>query len=250
MGDNKQDVSDFYTEFFTKTGDSISRYPNPDEVRRANQVLTTVTEIATQFDERHDRPLRILDMGCGRGWLTFMLSMYGEVIGVEPVHTVVKYAQKLFPDLDFIEGTSQTLLADEAYHGYFDIIVSSEVIEHVPYPHQQQFMDDLASLLTDDGSIVMTTPRGEIYDEWMQQEWVIAQPVEDWVTEARFDSLIKGSDLRLMERRVFRRFAAGINRRPLESFFIALGRSLGFQAIEPKALTVYQIVWIQKQVLA
>ncbi|MEM9953199.1 MAG: methyltransferase domain-containing protein [Chloroflexota bacterium] len=247
MPNNHQDdTTDFYTDFFTQTGDSISRYPNPDEVRRANQVLALVTHIATQFDEVHERPLRILDMGCGRGWLTFMLSMYGDVVGVEPVHTVAKYAQKLYPDLEFIEGTSETLLNNN-YAGYFDVIVSSEVIEHVPYPQQQDFMRQLATLLHDEGSIVMTTPRGEIYDEWMQQDWVIAQPVEDWVTEARFDNLIRGAKLDLIERQVFRKFAAGINRRIFNSLFIALGRALGFQAIEPRQLTVYQIVWLSKQ---
>ena len=244
MPDDKQ-IDDFYTEFFTKTGDSISRYPNPDEVRRANQVLSCVTEIATRHDEQFDRPIRILDMGCGRGWLTFMLEMYGEVMGVEPVHTVVKYARKLYPDIEFIEGTSQTLLEND-YAGYFDIIVSSEVIEHVPYPEQQQFMRDLGTLLRDGGDIVMTTPRGEIYDEWMTQEWVIAQPVEDWVTESRFDTLIAGANLSLIKRVVFRKFAKAVEARFFERAFLAIAGMLGFQNAEPVDLTVYQLVWIKK----
>lgn len=243
--DNHEQTIDFYTEFFTKTGDSISRYPNPDEVRRANQVLSVVTNIATEHDEKQDRPLRILDMGCGRGWLTFMLGMYGEVMGVEPVPTVVEYAKKLYPTIEFIEGTSKTLLEKE-YQGYFDVIVSSEVIEHVPYPEQQQFMKDLASLLKDGGDIVMTTPRGEIYDEWMQQAWVIAQPIEDWVTEARFDSLIAGANLKLLERVVFRKFAAAVEARFYQRTVLTIAKALGFQNAEPSALTVYQLVWIKK----
>jgi 2-polyprenyl-3-methyl-5-hydroxy-6-metoxy-1,4-benzoquinol methylase len=243
--DNHDKTIDFYTEFFTQTGDSISRYPNPDEVRRANQVLSIVTQIATQHDETHDRPLRILDMGCGRGWLTFMLGMYGDIIGVEPVPTVLEYARKLYPTIEFIDGTSQTLL-DKDYHGYFDVIVSSEVIEHVPYAEQQQFMKDLATLLKEGGDIVMTTPRGEIYEEWMKQAWVIAQPIEDWVTEARFESLIAGANLKLIERIVFRKFAAAVDARFYERTILSIARALGFQNSEPVALTVYQLVWIKK----
>ncbi len=64
----------------------------------------------------------ILDVGCGRGWLSNILSEHGDVIGIEPVKTVVEYGRQLFPGLDLKVGTAQSLI-NEGYSSHFDIIV-------------------------------------------------------------------------------------------------------------------------------
>ena len=64
----------------------------------------------------------------------------------------------------------------------FDVVLCSEVIEHVPHPQKPEFVNQLARLLTPDGYLILTTPRGDVWEEWRR----IAppnQPVEDWVTE-------------------------------------------------------------------
>jgi GT2 family glycosyltransferase/Flp pilus assembly protein TadD len=71
----------------------------------------------------------------------------------------------------------------------FDIVLCSEVIEHVPHPQKPAFVSQLARLLTTDGYLILTTPRGDVWEEWRQ----IAppnQPVEDWVTEQQLGQLL------------------------------------------------------------
>jgi 2-polyprenyl-3-methyl-5-hydroxy-6-metoxy-1,4-benzoquinol methylase len=124
--------------------------------------------------------LKILDLGCGRGWLTNLLSKYGNVIGVEPIGSVVKYANKLFPDLNIIKGTAKELL--DKNFGKFDLIVSSEVIEHIADKEKNDFVINIKKLLKKDGFVIITTPRKDAEEEW--KKYISpSQPIEDWMSE-------------------------------------------------------------------
>lgn len=97
---------------------------------------------------------RLLDVGCGFGFtLDYWRHVVGnEAVGVEPSAFGRLGAEMLGVDLHV------ALLADvPSLHGrVFDVVLSSEVIEHVPDP--PAFVQELQQRLAPGGTLVLTTP--------------------------------------------------------------------------------------------
>ena len=141
--------------------------PNPDEQARADKVVHFIREYV--LPTLSERKAHILDLGCGRGWLTNVLSAFGEVIGVDPVSAGVERARELFPKLEF-RCLESTELLQSLGAGSFDLVVSSEVIEHVDRPQQPAFLGNIFSLLAPGGFAILTTPRGELQERWARSQ--------------------------------------------------------------------------------
>ncbi|MBS0182814.1 MAG: glycosyltransferase [Nitrospira sp.] len=178
----------FYVNLFVNAPAWSAPHPNTDEAARWSKIAAFLEYILRKVQQKEPgRRLRILDVGCGRGWLTNLATMYGTCEGVEPVVGVVEYARKLFPHLRFESGTAE-IVENRADFEPYDVILTSEVIEHVPHGRKENFLAQLFRLLKPDGHVVLTTPRGEMWEQWK----TIAppnQPVEDWVTEEQLRAL-------------------------------------------------------------
>ncbi len=74
------------------------------------------------------RGLRILDAGCGTGWMSERLSAYGSVVAVDLADGVVERARRRAPQVDFRAGDLMTV---DLGHDH-DVVVSLEVLSHVP----------------------------------------------------------------------------------------------------------------------
>ncbi len=186
MSDNQLEQREredmFYTDLFVRSGTWSGSTPNDDERLRWEKIKGFLSEILEQLSRRNHQSLRILDVGCGRGWLTNLLTEYGYCEGIEPVKTVVEYARTLFPNLVFHVGFPGDLLVCDDFQPY-DLIVTSEVIEHIPNIQKNNFIDTLRRLLKPNGAVILTTPRGEVWDQWKSVS-TPNQPVEDWITES------------------------------------------------------------------
>ncbi|MCB0002663.1 MAG: class I SAM-dependent methyltransferase [Anaerolineae bacterium] len=155
-------------------------YPNPEEAERFGAIGLYLSMVRFEIKPRERVP-RILDLGCGRGWLTNLMSPFGECLGIEPSSGAVALATSLFPHLNFTAGTLNELL-DSPSFSPFDVVVSSEVIEHVPDNYKSSFIGDIRRSLAPDGYCIITTPRGELYRKWHKNNgW--HQPIEEWLTE-------------------------------------------------------------------
>ena len=54
----------------------------------------------------HDgRPLRILDFGCGTGWLGASLTSFGDVTGIDLSTAAIEHGRQEFPDVQLIAGS-------------------------------------------------------------------------------------------------------------------------------------------------
>ena len=172
----------YYADLFTKNPEWSTPEPNDDETARWVKIAAFLEYIVRMSEQNGvTGPVRILDLGCGRGWLANLASSYGECTGVEPVAEVVAHARRLFPHVRFYSGTADMLLQQPGFQP-FDIVLSSEVIEHVTRQSQPAFVQLIRRLVKPNGYVIVTTPRGEVFDLWRK----IAppnQPIEDWLTE-------------------------------------------------------------------
>ena len=180
--EDRMDQDQFYVNMFVKSQAWSTPEPNQDEAARWSKIAGFMEYILRRFKTAQPHgTLRILEVGCGRGWLSNLASQYGTVEGIEPVAGVIDHARRMFPHIRFEAGTAETVLKRTDFSPY-DVVLCSEVIEHVPDPEKQAFLDELKQLLTPEGYVILTTPRGEMWERWK----TIAppcQPVEDWITE-------------------------------------------------------------------
>lgn len=188
MREESMDSDNFYVNLFVKSPHWSTPDPNADEAARWSKIAAFLEYILRRVRQQdRNRQLRMLDVGCGRGWLTNLAAAYGTCEGIEPVAEVVEWARTLFPRLRFEAGTAESVLRRPDFEPY-DVVLTSEVIEHVPHGQKEVFLAQLAKLLKPDGYLILTTPRGEMWEQWK----TIAppnQPVEDWVTEEQLRAL-------------------------------------------------------------
>jgi SAM-dependent methyltransferase len=98
---------------------------------------------------------RVLDLGCGDGWLTAELARLGaDPIGVEVAQAAVDRARGRHPELDIrlAEIDGPLPLADTSV----DVVWSSEVIEHVA--DTARWLSEVRRVLRPAGRLLITTP--------------------------------------------------------------------------------------------
>lgn len=181
---NRQKEDAFYERLFVKNEHWNSSFPNSEETLRWRIIEQFILKI---IERKVISEIKILDLGCGRGWLSKLLSRYGDVLGIEPVKGVVAHARFMFPEIKFICGTTKTLLRAKNFKK-FNLIVASEVIEHIPDAKKEFFLRDISLLLKEEGYLIITTPRKEaqaIWNSYMKPD----QPVEDWMSENNVENL-------------------------------------------------------------
>jgi 2-polyprenyl-3-methyl-5-hydroxy-6-metoxy-1,4-benzoquinol methylase len=102
------------------------------------------------------KKVRILDIGCGNGSLSNLIAQQGyEVVGVEESESGVRIAQQSYPDCKFIAASIYDFPYQQLENS-FDIIISTEVIEHLPYP--RELAKVAKRCLKNDGAVILTTP--------------------------------------------------------------------------------------------
>jgi len=174
----------FYESLFIYNPKWNEPIPNMDEMFRWVEINGHIQYLLAKNGARK---LKILDVGCGRGWLTNLLSKYGEVIGVEPDIKVTQYAKQLFPKITFYP--SDFLSFNKCDNNYFDLVVSSEVIEHIEINDRNDFVLKMIDILIPLGYVIITTPRKEIEVEWIMNSGKPDQPIENWFYESELIQL-------------------------------------------------------------
>ncbi|XP_054270867.1 ubiquinone biosynthesis O-methyltransferase-like [Macrosteles quadrilineatus] len=104
--------------------------------------------------------LRILDVGCGGGILCEALAQAGGyVTGVDPSGELIAVARQHATSLNVRPPTyvCDTIEHHSAqYPDHYDVVIASEVVEHVPNP--ESFMTGCVAALKPGGSLFTTTP--------------------------------------------------------------------------------------------
>ena len=99
--------------------------------------------------------LQILDIGCGNGFLTAQLSKLGhDVIGCDRSEEGISIAKKTYPGVSFHVHSAYEDL--HAISETVDVVVSSEVIEHLFSP--TKYLLNAHNIIRHGGHIILTTP--------------------------------------------------------------------------------------------
>lgn len=86
------------------------------------------------FSYNAPTPVRILDAGCGEGFITKMIKdkiQHSDIIGIDGAREALEEAQRRSPDVKFLWSDILKLQFSDKY---FDIVVCCEVLEHLKNP--------------------------------------------------------------------------------------------------------------------
>jgi len=129
-----------------------TRAPNEWMLRQGDAILAFVGSLGLV------RP-KVLDVGCGIGWLTGRLARLGPTTGVDLSERAIALARKQFPDVGFVAAN---VFETGLPAGHFDLVVSQEVIAHVS--DQPGLLDRIANTLKPGGYLVVTTANKLVMD--------------------------------------------------------------------------------------
>jgi len=132
--------------------------PNEWQVRRGDVVRRWLLSL------RLPRP-RILDFGCGTGWFAGQLAGLGEVTAIDLSAAAIAIARSHYPHVNFIAGN---LFDVSLPSGYFDVVISQEVLAHVE--RQDDYLDRCAAALRPGQYLIITTANKFVMDRlgWPQ----------------------------------------------------------------------------------
>lgn len=107
---------------------------------------------------RGHAPLRILNVGCGSGELSFLLAADGyTVVGIDPAEEYIALAKKALPPA-FSSRCSFQVGAIEEFTStrQFDAVIAADVLEHIE--DDARAAQKLSALMRGGGRLIVTVP--------------------------------------------------------------------------------------------
>src|SRR5687768_6494931 len=114
-------------------------------------LLKTIQEIS------RGRSLKVLDIGCGNGYVASRVAAQGNsVVGIDVSPDGIQIARNSFPDVSYSVGSIYDNALVDKVGGQVDCVVSLEVVEHLFYP--KKLFEQSYKILINGGSLVVSTP--------------------------------------------------------------------------------------------
>lgn len=105
--------------------------------------------------------LKILEIGCGYGYLSYSLKQMGfNIKAIDIAESAISFAKKNYGDYYIQADIKDYLISTKEK---YDLIISTEVIEHLNDPNG--FLEDCKKLLNNRGTILLTTPDKDFYPQ-------------------------------------------------------------------------------------
>lgn len=125
----------------------------------------------------------VLDIGCGFGWLEYQWQdIVKKIVGIDIDKVNIKKATKEVGSkkVIFLVGDGLKLPVKS---NSFEVVVASEVIEHLPRGSEGKFLTEINRVLTDGGKLFLTTPFDSFGSKLFDPAW--------WLTGHRHYSMQK-----------------------------------------------------------
>ncbi len=116
--------------------------------------------------------LNILDVGCGDGVISEPIAKLGNTVASVDLPTITMMCHKRKISM-VLSGDAENLAFSD---GSFDLVLASEVVEHLWNPHA--FFDEAYRILKPDGWLIIETPEGkdslryDAHRNWFDEEVV------------------------------------------------------------------------------
>ena len=123
-------------------------------------LLTPMKKLVQSLEKRGT----LLDLGCGNGSFSHELSKLGfKVYGVDRSESGIQIARDAFPQVQFSLGDVEEDLSPDPFQAErFDVVVSTEVVEHLYHP--RRLIENAFRLLKPSGHFILSTP----YHGWLK----------------------------------------------------------------------------------
>lgn len=147
-----QELEDYYSVYAYETEKEI---PEPTRI--------SLESLLDSF-EKYRQNNRILDVGCGEGWILELAMKKGwQAYGTEFSSKAIEICEK-----KGIKMYSGVLQSEKIREKDFDVIVSSETIEHINNPREE--LANIHQLLRKGGIFYITTPNFNSYLRRMMKD--------------------------------------------------------------------------------
>jgi len=116
----------------------------------------------------------VLDVGCGFGWLEFYLkNQVKEIIGIdfdrENIKTCKKYIKEKNVRFEVSDALNLPIKTESV-----DVVISSELLEHLPKDSEIIFFNEIFRVLKKDGVLYLTTPFNNFWSNLLDPAfWLI-----------------------------------------------------------------------------
>ena len=150
--------------------------------------------------QNHNGPA-ILDLGCGLGTVSFLLGSAGyKVTGVDlDSETIASCnAKNQSPNLTFVIGNAETLDLKQE----FDVVIASEVIEHVGHP--ELLLQTMNKHLAKEGIGIVSIPNGYCLWELVVSRFIQKGKLVSWLYKSpKLHKALTGGDSPFYSKNVF-----------------------------------------------
>ena len=167
--------------------DYYSVYAYQQEKNMPEPTRVSLEGLIDQF-EKYRKNNRMLDVGCGEGWILELAKKRGwEVYGTEFSDRAIEICRQ--KGIKMYEGVLDPAKIAERD---FDVIISSETIEHINNPQQE--LKSMHQLLRKGGLIYITTPNFNSYlRRWLKDRFhIITYPEHlSYYTRSTLNKLLR-----------------------------------------------------------
>ncbi|MBE9041617.1 class I SAM-dependent methyltransferase [Oscillatoriales cyanobacterium LEGE 11467] len=131
-------------------------YPDSNSLHHHTYLISPLIKLLSHVKTPDIIKPRVLDIGCGNGSLSNLIARQGyDVVGIDESESGVRVARQAFPQCQFIQGSIYHL-SDLKLESQFDVVISSETIEHLFYP--RELVRGARKYLKSNGRLILTTP--------------------------------------------------------------------------------------------
>lgn len=116
----------------------------------------------------------VLDIGCGSGWIETMLLEKGskKIIGIDISDEVIRAAKK--KKLKNVVYQKASAIDLPFKNNSFDVVVSFEVLEHIPVNTEDKMFKEVYRVLKPGGKFFLSTPHKHWFVEILDPAWWFA----------------------------------------------------------------------------
>lgn len=163
----EQNTEKIYDDFYSDT-EALEAYYEEKRLAFYKKVVSVIKNRNIDINCK-----KILDVGCGNGHLLKEIELNFRdcsLHGCDFSKPGIDYAKTLFPEINFFKHNIYEKIEDD-----FDVIICTEVLEHLEYP--EVAIKNIVEALTLNGIALLTVPDGrkdnieEHINFWSPESW-------------------------------------------------------------------------------